>query len=163
MSASDPKTAASNKGHVSTHSRKLILVVARKLDYQNGGASVHQQSHGFAGHDYPFRGWLGTHCFRQVLQGVQRAVSGTGDQWFSSTASRETSIALDKLGKSVVSIPRHLETGRSHQGYWSAATMGEKTSKEQPNLVHDLANRCVAAPPLACGLASIASARRGAR
>ena len=30
--------------------------------------------------------------------------------------------------------------------------MGEKTSKEQPNLVHDLANRSVAAPPLACGL-----------
>ena len=41
--------------------------------------------------------------------------------------------------------------------------MGEKTSKEQPNLVHDLANRSVAAPPLACGLASMAWVRLEAR
>ena len=41
--------------------------------------------------------------------------------------------------------------------------MGEKTSKEQPNLVHDLANRSVAAPPLACESASIAWVRLEAK
>jgi hypothetical protein len=41
--------------------------------------------------------------------------------------------------------------------------MSELTSKEQPSLVHDLANRSVAAPPLACGLALIAWPRLGAK
>jgi len=76
MSASGPKTAASNKGYVSARSRKLILVAARNLDYQicmmarlfSSNCTV------LPGRITPVRGWLGTYCYGRVLQGV----SGTG-------------------------------------------------------------------------------------
>jgi DNA-binding LacI/PurR family transcriptional regulator len=72
--------ALSNTGYVSVRSRKRILVAAKKPDYQ-----INMMARQFIsnrtvllGMIAPFRGWLGTYYFGQVLQGVPQAVSGTG-------------------------------------------------------------------------------------
>ncbi len=73
--------AQSDRGFVSAPSRKVILVGPKKLDCRINMMARQFMSNrtSLLGMITPFRRSLGAYYFGRVLQGVQQAVSGTGD------------------------------------------------------------------------------------
>jgi len=72
--------AISNTGYCSDHTRKLVMDAAKKLDYHVNTLARQLSSNRtyLLGVIAPFSGLVGTYYFGQVMQGIQRVLSGTG-------------------------------------------------------------------------------------
>lgn len=69
----------SNKGCVSERTRKRVLATAKKFDYQINllARQLSNNRTYLLGIITPFAGMVGSYYFGQVLQGIQKAISGT--------------------------------------------------------------------------------------